>query len=172
MTREKIFRPLSMTSTDLRSREDKAGLQNMAWGHLFVAEKQAYVNADSFPAFNYTIWLGEREGPGRVSGSAPDLLKWDQALYRETLVKNETLAKAFEPAKLNNGKLSQYGFGFMLGHHVRLGRKVFHTGDNPGYKTIFIRYIDANKLVVLLCNNEHPRFNDVVAAIQNALSRA
>ncbi len=172
MCRTKVFRPLSMQHTDIRTRVDKADMEDMARGHLFVAEKQAYINADSFPEFNYSIWLGNRKGPGRVSGTATDLLKWDQALYSEKLVKNQTLEKAYEPARLNDGTLSQYGFGWMLNNHPTLGKMVLHTGDNPGYRTIIIRYIDKRKTLIVFCNNNHPKFDQVVKFIDNEIAKS
>ena len=169
LCREHIFDPLKMATTDIRTKEDKAKLQNMAWGHIWVPEKHAYVHADSFPAFNYSIWLGNRKGPGRVSSAASDLLKWDQALYTEALVKNVTLNEAFTPAKLNVGTISEYGFGWMLSAHPRLGKKIFHTGDNPGYKTIIIRYTDENKTLIVLCNNAHEKFNEIIQKIEKEI---
>ncbi|MFT4033606.1 MAG: serine hydrolase domain-containing protein, partial [Siphonobacter sp.] len=143
-----IFGPAGLIHTDIRTQQQKATLSDMAWGHLYVPEKKWYMRADSFPQFNYAIWLGNRKGPGRVSSTTSDLLKWDQALY--TFVKPQTLQAAFSPATLTNGSLSQYGFGWMLDQHPKLGKVVRHTGDNPGYKTQFIRYIDANKTAIVL----------------------
>jgi CubicO group peptidase (beta-lactamase class C family) len=60
---ERIFKPVQMNNTDIRTKEEKVTLPNMAWGHLYVKEKQRYVRADSFPEFNYSIWLGNRKGP-------------------------------------------------------------------------------------------------------------
>ncbi len=170
LCRNRIFHPLGMSQTDFRSREDKLQLENMAWGHIFVADKQAYIPADSFPEFDYNIWLGNREGPGRISSNSTDLLKWNQALYTDALIKNETLQEAFTPARLNDGKLSHYGFGWMLGQHPMLGKKVFHTGDNPGYKTIIIRYVDSDKTLILLCNNAHEKFDEMVSKIEAAVA--
>ena len=143
----------------------------MAWGHLYVPEKRSYIHADSFPAFNYSIWLGHRKGPGRVSGSASDLLKWDGALYSGTLLSPASLEEAFAPARLNSGASSDYGFGWMLGNHPALGKKVFHTGDNPGYKTVFIRFPEVNKTLILLCNNGHDRFGEIVSAVENEMAQ-
>ena len=169
LCREKIFAPLSMTQTDIRTSAEKTQLPNMAWGHILVPEKSKYIHADSFPAFNYSIWLGNRKGPGRISGSSTDLLKWDQALYTERLIKHETLRQAFTPAQLNDGKSSGYGFGWIVAEHPGLGRKIFHTGDNPGYKSIIIRYIDTRQTLILLSNNAHEKFQDIVVGIENAL---
>ena len=37
------------------------------------------------------------KGPGRISSTAEDLLKWDQALYGGKMVKHATLEQAFTP---------------------------------------------------------------------------
>lgn len=171
LCREKIFIPLKMAHTDIRTKENKVQLTNTAWGHIYVPEKHQYVHADSFPAFNYSIWLGNRKGPGRVSAPASDLLKWDQALYTEKLIKKETLLEAFTPARLNDGTLSQYGFGWSLAQHPLLGRMLFHAGDNPGYKTIIVRFTDAHKTLILLCNNAYKQFDDIVREIETRISR-
>ena len=169
LCRERIFNPLQMTATAIRTKREKDSVHHFALGYIFVPEKKKYVRADSFPSSNYTIWLGARKGPGRISSTASDLLKWDRALYTENLVRKETLTEMFSPAKLNNGTISDYGFGWMLRRDSTLGKIVFHTGDNPGYKTEIIRYIDRDKTVILLCNNAHAKFDVIATAIEKQL---
>ena len=164
--KENIFEPVGMTSTDIRTKSDKIKLPDMAWGHLYVSEKQRYVRADSFPQFNYAIWLGDRKGPGRVSSTALDLLKWDRALYTDKLIQSSTLAEAFSPVKLKDGTLSNYGFGWSIRQDNRLGKIVFHTGDNPGYKTMIVRYIEADRTIIILNNNAHPQFDELFKKIE------
>jgi CubicO group peptidase (beta-lactamase class C family) len=169
LCREWIFRRIGMEMTDIRTKEQKRGLSQTAWGHIYVEEKQKYVPADSFPAFNYAIWLGNRKGPGRVSATSSDLLKWDRALYSETLVEKQFLNDAFSPATLNNGSLSQYGFGWYLSQDPKEGKIVYHTGDNPGYRTIIIRFVDINKTVIFLSNNAHKKYDELLKGVQNIL---
>ncbi len=169
--RTRIFNPVGMTHTDIRTREEKLKLPDVAWGHIYVPEKKRYVQADSFPEFNYAIWLGNRKGPGRISSTAEDLLKWDRALYSDQLVSQQTLRDAFTPAKLNDGSLSPYGFGWELSQSPKLGRIVGHDGDNPGYKTQIVRYIDADKTIIVLCNNAHEKKADIIKAIQALIEK-
>ncbi len=164
--RTRMFVPLKMTSTDIRTQDEKAMIHNMAWGHVLVAEKNRYVRADSMIEFNYGIWLGNRKGPGRISSTSSDLMKWDQELYRGTLIKDETLAEAFMPMKLNSDSVSNYGFGWSIETHPTLGRVVRHSGSNPGYSTHIIRYIDVNKTIIILCNNAHKDFNRIMKSIE------
>jgi CubicO group peptidase (beta-lactamase class C family) len=169
MCRKWIFKELKMKSTDIRTLEEKKATKNFAIGHIYVEERNKYVRADSFPSSNYTIWLGNRKGPGRISSTADDLLKWDKALYTEKLIKQSTLRDAFTPMKLNDGTISNYGFGWELRKDPSFGKIVQHNGDNPGYKTQIIRYIDKKKTVIILNNNAHKDFNSIIKQVESML---
>jgi len=169
LSRDWIFNPLQMSSTDIRTRDEKKSLNNFARGYIYVEDKHRYVAADSFPEFNYTIWLGNRKGPGRISSTSSDLLKWDRALYTNQLVKQATLQEAFAPMKLNSDSLSNYGFGWEIIPVSDNGKIVFHTGDNPGYKTAIMRYIDSDKTIIVLSNNASDKIGSIVSFIQKYL---
>lgn len=169
MCRHWIFKKLKMKSTDIRSLEVKRSTSNFAIGHIYVKERNKYIRADSFPSSDYTIWLGNRKGPGRISSAAADLLKWDKALYTNKLVKQSTLHEAFSPMKLKDGSYSNYGFGWMLRTDSTYGKIVMHTGDNPGYKTQIIRYIDKKKTIILLNNNAHTNFEQIIQKLSETL---
>ena len=159
-----IFNKLHLKNTRIRSLTEKAAIKNFALGHVFVPERNAYIRADSFPSSNYTIWLGNRKGPGRISSTVEDLLKWDQALYTNKLISQTTLAVAFEPMVLNNGSISNYGFGWILRPTENI---VWHNGDNPGYKTIIIRFLSTNKTLIILCNNASDEFENLVDTLRD-----
>jgi len=169
LCRKWIFRKLKMKSTDIRTLGEKKATKNFAIGHIYVEERNKFVRADSFPSSNYTIWLGNRKGPGRISSTAADLLKWDKALYTEKLIKQSTLQEAFTPMKLNNGSLSNYGFGWELRNDPSFGKIVQHNGDNPGYKTQIIRYIDKKKTIILLNNNASKDFSLILKQLEGTI---
>jgi CubicO group peptidase (beta-lactamase class C family) len=160
-----IFLPLKMNSTRIRTLKEKAAIPNFALGHIFIPEKSFYQRADSFPSSNYTIWLGNRKGPGRISSTASDLLLWDQALYNGKLISNATLDEAFSSMRLNDGSFSHYGFGWELPDDTYRGRLVMHTGDNPGYHTQIVRNIGRKKTIVVLSNNAFDKMKDLVDAL-------
>jgi CubicO group peptidase (beta-lactamase class C family) len=161
-----IFNKLKMNHTAIRSLQEKAKIKNFAIGHVFVPERNDYIRADSFPSSNYTIWLGNRKGPGRISSTADDLLKWDQALYTNYLLSQTTLEEAFTPMLLNNGAISNYGFGWDLRPAENI---VWHNGDNPGYKTIIIRFLKSNITLIVLCNNATDAFENLTAELKNCI---
>jgi len=169
MCRKWIFRNLKMKDTDIRTLEEKKATANFAIGHIYIKEREKYVRADSFPSSNYTIWLGNRKGPGRISSTATDLLKWDKALYTNKLIQQSTLMEAFTPMKLNDGSFSNYGFGWTLRTDSAFGKVVSHTGDNPGYKTQIIRYIDKKKTIILLNNNAGEKFSFIIKQLEEAI---
>ncbi|MEB2783521.1 serine hydrolase domain-containing protein [Algoriphagus persicinus] len=165
-----IFDPLKMKNTAIRSLEEKAQVQTFAAGHQ-KDENGNYVNANTFHSSDYTVWLGNRKGPGRVSSNVEDLLKWDQALYTEKLVTKETMEEAYTAFKLNDGTRSYYGFGWEIKPQSPFGKMVMHVGDNPGYKTIIVRYIDENKTIIILNNNAHPDMMRIVEAATLSLGK-
>lgn len=169
MCRQWIFKKLKMKSTDIRTLEKKKATKNFAIGHLYAEERNKYVSADSFPSSNYTIWLGNRRGPGRISSTAEDLLKWDNALYTEKLIKQSTLQEAFTPMNLNHGGVSYYGFGWEIRNDPSAGKIVQHTGDNPGYKTEIVRFIDKKKTIIVLNNNAVSNFNSLLKQIEEII---
>jgi len=170
LSREWIFNPFGMKNTDIRTLEEKARVSNFAAGHL-QDEEGKYINANKFHSSDYTVWLGNRKGPGRISSTAQDLLLWDQALYAGNLVSKETLEMAFSPQVLNDGSLSQYGFGWDLNQDADFGKIVSHTGDNPGYKTLIMRLIDKNKTLILLNNNAHEAKDKLIEGAVEALKK-
>jgi CubicO group peptidase (beta-lactamase class C family) len=164
LCRQRIFIPLGMKNTDIRTNEEKAKVKNFAVGHIHVNDR--HVRADTFPSSDYTIWLGNRKGPGRVSSTAEDLLKWDQALYTNRLIHHQSIQLAFSPTKLRDGSYSAYGFGWMLYQDKKTARLVFHTGDNPGFHTQIRRYIDKHITMILLNNNDSPAMDNILDGIE------
>lgn len=152
MSKKWIFGPLKMKNTLIRSNEEKKRLDNLAFGHK-KDSLDRFVNANKFLSSDYTIWLGNRKGPGRVSSNVFDLLLWDQALFTEKLISKKTMEEAFSPYILNDKTLSYYGFGWRLNKDSK-NKIVTHSGSNPGYKTRIVRLLDKRKTILILSNND------------------
>ncbi len=167
---KEIFQKLKMKHTAIRTLVQKAAVRDFAIGHVYIKEKDAYIRADSFPSSNYTIWLGNRKGPGRISSTAEDLLKWDQALYSAKLVSPKTIEEAFTPMLLNDGKISNYGFGWVIIPNDPSGKIVWHNGDNPGYKTLIMRFLNSRQTLIVLCNNASDQFDNIIKQVRSVLT--
>ena len=85
-----------------------------------------------------------------------DMLKWDRALREEKVLTLEEQKLMYTAAKLNNGKIagfdedSGYGFGWCVEHDEKLGLVVSHSGGMPGVATWFGRWIDADRVLIIL----------------------
>lgn len=101
-------------------------------------------------------------GDGGIYATAQDLLKWDQALYTDQLVKSATLKQAFQPGKLDNGQATEYGFGWLVDAD---GEWVAHTGSWVGFRTSISRRLKTKDTVIILTNTNNESIYDLEAAI-------
>lgn len=90
---------------------------------------------------------------GSLMSSVDDLALWDEALYTEKLVKQQSLKRAWTSYVLKSGKPTKYGFGWMMssleGH-----RTIEHGGGVNGFVTDGIRLPDDHVFVAVLTNRE------------------
>jgi tetratricopeptide (TPR) repeat protein len=97
-----------------------------------------------------------------------DLFLWDQALYTEKLVSKKTIEEAFAPVILNDGSLSNYGFGWFLTPEKK---SVNHSGSDFGYRTFIRRDLDKKNTYIWLTNAGNAITKDVMnVAIENILA--
>ena len=137
--RERIFKPLDMTTTRIISEADI--IPDRAAGYRLVKgelKNQEWVA----PMINTTA-------DGSLYFSINDLAKWDSALCTEKLLKRSSLQQMWTVAKLKNGQPNSghYGFGWAIGHKV-----IGHGGSWQGFKTHISRYVDDKLTVVVLIN--------------------
>jgi len=140
----------------------------------------AYKEQDPQHLNGYKYWgRGYRRIPATVNdgtvgdkgiySTVLDLYKWDKALYENTLVREETMQKAFEAAKLKNGNHYPYGFGFRL--RERDGKKeVYHYGKWNGFRTGIIRNIDDTSTIIILNHTDRPYNSRITKNISKILN--
>ncbi|MDZ4713832.1 MAG: serine hydrolase [Cytophagales bacterium] len=153
--RERITAPLGLRNTRAYNLTLKDPIPNRVYG--FRRENGRNVSND-LVLFD-GIW-----GDGNIYASAEDLLKWDQALYTEKLVKQKTLKEAFTPVTLNDGTTYPYGFGWGIALD---GKAVQHTGSWVGFRTFIHRNIERNQTLILLSNGTNELGRSVAADILN-----
>ena len=97
-----------------------------------------------------------------------DLYLWDQALYSNQLLSEETLESMYTPNFGADGSGGEYGLGWQLdefqGH-----RKVGHSGRINGFRTYLGRYIDDRITIILLSNIETEEFPDLVEEMEEII---
>lgn len=70
-------------------------------------------------------------GAGGIISSAADMARWDMALMNGSLLSQASSHEMFSSARLPNGKLTHYGYGFVIDEHD--GHPYFwHNGLAPG----------------------------------------
>ena len=88
---------------------------------------------------------------GGLWSSAPDLVRWEDALYSGRVVDASSLAAMTTPAHLKNGESTAYGFGLMTST-VGGQREIWHNGGLPGYSTIDAYFPDQHLEIAVLGN--------------------
>lgn len=112
-------------------------------------KESGYVNKT---VINFSVLLP----PGALMSTANDMLKWQNALNHNVLLKRETAQKAFQKYALNS-KYFTYGYGW----HIREMNGIpsrEHGGSIFGYKSMGV-YIPSEDIYVIgfsNCNCDSP----------------
>jgi len=140
---ERIFKPLGMTSTRVISLSDI--VPNRAAGYQMAPG--GWRNGETIAS----SILGY--GGGGLLSTVLDMVKWDAALYTESVLKRSSLEQMWTPAALNNGKRTEYGFGWVV-QTMRGHRCISHGGANvTGFRSTITRFVDDRLTVVVLANS-------------------
>jgi CubicO group peptidase (beta-lactamase class C family) len=90
-------------------------------------------------------------GNGQMLSNVDDLLKWDNALYTDNVIKKEWLEKAWKPFVLKNEQATNYGFGWS--NNIFNGLQIIeHGGGVNGFVSDGIRIPSQQLYVVMLAN--------------------
>jgi CubicO group peptidase (beta-lactamase class C family) len=108
-------------------------------------------NRDGFTNAAY-ISMTQPYAAGALDSTVDDLAKWDLALYKEKLLKLETLKQAHTSHQLLDGSPTAYGFGWMISEYA--GHRVIeHSGGIHGFRSHTMRLPDDHVFVAVLSNN-------------------
>lgn len=136
--KERITQPLGMKNTYIYNLKMKSWPASRVFGFRYKNNR---------PVLNDLLPLDGIVGDGNVYSSAEDLLKWDQSLYTEKLVKRATLQEAFTPGKLNSGESTNYGFGWAIA-----GDTIAHSGGWVAFATYIERITNSRQTLIFLSN--------------------
>jgi CubicO group peptidase (beta-lactamase class C family) len=149
---QEILRPVGMSSTFLYDHQGKKSGRTAVVGYGQFGQVD-----DAAPT--------EAPGDGGIYSTVDDLLRWDQALYSEKLVRQSTLAEAFTPGNVEEGR-STYGFGWNVAEDGS-GKYVWHTGSHGGFRAFIERRLGPKTTVILLTNRGNSKRTEINEAIQN-----
>jgi CubicO group peptidase (beta-lactamase class C family) len=154
---DRVFAPLGMNTARVISEEDI--VPHRAAGYRFVAgrlKNQEWVS----PSLNTTA-------DGSLYFSLRDLIAWDRGLRAKALLRAESWAQIYDPAKLTSGRRYPYGFGWEIeevaGHKVDQ-----HAGAWQGFESFLARYVEDELTIIVLANlaeADLERFVDGIAGL-------
>ena len=157
-----IFEPAGMTSTRCcHIRRDGVPFENYARATVFEDDKWV-ADIDSAEDGDVVAFDG-LNGDDYVYTNIFDMLRWDRALREGKVLTAEEQQIMYTPGRLNNCEDAVYdeddglgyGFGWGVGHDEKYGLIVSHSGGMPGVATWFERFIDADRVLVILANRDY-----------------
>lgn len=137
--KDNIFAPLKMDHT-VAYEKGISTVPQRAFG---------YTVTDSGVKFSDQSAYSAVLGDGGIYSNLEDLFKWDQALYTDKLVSEQTLKTAFTPFKEN------YGYGWRIDQY-KGHRRYHHTGSTSGFRNVIQRFPDDHFTVIILTNRSEP----------------
>jgi CubicO group peptidase (beta-lactamase class C family) len=110
-----------------------------------------------------------KHGAGAFKSNIGDFARWAEALINRKLVSEATEKLLWEPQKLNDGKPSAYGLGFVVEKGDRL--KVSHNGQQSETETRLVICPKEKHGIVVMCNCEFADTGKIGSAVSTALGR-
>ncbi len=105
-------------------------------------------------------------GDKGIYASARDLLKFDQALYTNSLISEESIKKAYTMVHKDLRIWNNYGLGWRINAKDPENRIIFHSGWWKGFRSHFVRLIDQNKTIIVLSNTTRGSFIDIKVLVK------
>jgi len=138
---ERIFGPLQMSSTT--NRLPSQVILNRAAGYEqtnHVLINRDYDLTDVFSA-------------GAAVSTVADLVRWNLSLENGTLLNAKSRREMWAPARLRDGTLTHYGFGWRL-DVVEGHADVGHGGSTSGFSASLQRFPEDKLAVIILTNTD------------------
>ena len=101
---------------------------------------------------------------GSILSTVADLLKWQNALKSNALIKYSSLKKAISPTRLKNGKIIPYGYGFRMAN-LKGSPIIAHSGSTKGFTSIALFFPKENTYIVALSNCNCKNLSEVTKKI-------
>jgi D-alanyl-D-alanine carboxypeptidase len=139
--KERIFRPLEMTATQERQPGDI--IPNRAAG--YEQTNRIWINRD--------YDLTDVFAAGAIVSNIGDLTKWNAALDGDAILNTVSKELMWTPTKLNNGKITRYGFGWYI-DSVEGHKSIGHGGSTSGFSASIQRFPDDKVAAILLSNTD------------------
>ena len=141
-----IFQKLGMTSSYVGENDTKG----------YQIKNNEYVVSNTNLALAYSA--------GSISMTVNDMLKWQNALQSNILIRSSNYKKATEATKLNNGRKIPYGFGFRIAR-LNNSKIIAHGGSTKGFTSMAIYLPKENVFITALTNCNCKNVNSIVKQV-------
>ncbi|MBD0368055.1 MAG: beta-lactamase family protein [Flavisolibacter sp.] len=122
----------------------------------------------SFDGYGTKWKLDFSDGPygdKNVYSTPEDLLKWDQSLYHNTILSQQTLDSAYTPYSNEKPSMHNYGLGWRLLFFPNGKKVVYHNGRWHGFNSAFARLTEERVTIIILSN----KFNHATYTVARKL---
>lgn len=158
LLKERILLPLEMKNT--ASEDEEVVVDKKANGYL------KFGNSYRLDPYFY---MPNALGAGQMYSTVEDMVKWDQALYTNKILSEESKDKMFTPY------LSNYGYGWGISIDTIKGTNEItkitsHSGGINGFITLFVRLLDKKQMIALFNNTGDAPLNEMVHEIVKILN--
>lgn len=153
-----ILHAAGMTETSffpLPGQFDGRKIKDFAFPHVYLRSYEtAPVKSNSIPYVREYWHSYGFNGFADFVSTTRNLWKFDNALYNNLLLKQQTLEEAFIPVTLNNGSINSdyFGQGWEIEKDTTLGKMVYHSGAAMGLSSNLLRNITKHQTVILFDN--------------------
>lgn len=150
----RIFDPLNMRQTRMANPEDI--IANRVSGY--------WVNKNGELINRGATETSSTLGAGGLLSSIHDLSKWDEALYGDEFLSDESKREMWTPVVLPNGVNTEYGFGWRVTPYRGLASQS-HSGQVAGFVARFSRYPGDEFAVIVFMNRYRVSSNALHLAV-------
>lgn len=152
LLRENIFYVIGMNSSYVSSHDD-----------IIPQRVSGYTEEEGIVYNSSIVSMTASFSSGSLMTSVDDLATWDEALYGNELLSDQSKERMWSPFTLNDGQTTDYGLGWMVTSF--LGRRVLmHDGWVDGFLASAMRLPDEHIFVSVLSNTDSPEMGPNVAA--------
>ncbi|WP_350344269.1 serine hydrolase domain-containing protein [Proteinivorax tanatarense] len=154
---ERIFKPLGMGNTFFKDN----------YWELISNKANSYYDtgADGFvcSVLNYGTY-----GATALNTTADDFALWMDNFKKSTICTDSTIKTMLTPAKLKNGKESNYAGGLFVGEHK--GHKyIEHGGADAAYRSAIVRFTEEDVDIIVFSNTQNIMMKDAAFSIANVI---
>ncbi len=161
--RDEIFLPAGMSNTQYF--ESGRDIPSMAHGYRFNSEKGNWEEYDYGEASFFAS-----KADGALYTSAEEFVLWEYALRNNTILGQEMTLEAHTSRIATDIPDTGYGYGWFISS-INGAPKIFHTGDNGGFKIYAGRCPQSETLLLIFSTRDFER-EETVEKVEGILAEA